>query len=582
MKPSIFALPSLVGLAPWLVATLPVLAVLAVPGSAAAACTNGDPLDCNPPGATLNPAGRFVDPAPPLGAVQCAGFINTAADDVAWNWENNCIPFNTGELLVRVYAMDGTVIAGARLFDGVGCPYGATSLGYDTDTFVGEGLLGHDGACNGLISTTFAWHEADTSFCFCDSPDGAGTRTCDDIFTANAANTAVLYVGANGSASAYEAVYGPPGGKNSCALDVASEQHELMIGVYIPNPDSDGDGVLDFGDNCLEIVNPLQEDLDGDMLGDACDVCVDDPGNDPDGDGVCALADNCSADANPGQEDADADALGDLCDPCPGDVGNDPDADEICAALDNCPQAYNPTQIDQDMDGIGAVCDVCPLDVENDADGDLVCGSDDNCPAIANAGQEDGDMDAVGDACDACREEDDRIADVDADGQCLADDNCPDVANAEQEDADGDGAGDACDVCPQDAADDGDGDGACGDLDNCPEDANEDQADEDGDGIGDACDPGEGSSTGADETAGETGVDATDGSGGATGATSTTGAVGTDDSSGDDDDGSTSGDSAGLTPTSGCGCTTAPPASGTAWWLMVVAGLLRRRRRTAA
>jgi MYXO-CTERM domain-containing protein len=567
---------------PWLVAALPALVVLAVPGSAGAVCTNGDPLDCNPPGATLNPAGRFVDPAPPLGAAQCAGFINTAADDVDWNWENNCIPYNTGDLLLRVYAMDGTVIAGAHLFNGVDCPWGVTDLGYDTDSFEGEGFLGHAGICDGGAGTTFGWHEMNTSFCSCGSPDGVGSRTCDDIFTANAANTAIFYVGGNSTAHAYEAVYGPPGGKNSCSLD-AGDQHEVMVGIYIPNPDADGDGVLNFGDNCPEIPNPLQENLDGDMLGDVCDPCIDDPGNDVDADGVCALDDNCVDIANPMQENADVDALGDACDPCPGDAGNDPDADEICAAMDNCPEAYNPTQIDQDMDGIGAVCDACPLDADDDTDGDGLCADADNCPDAVNPGQEDTDMDDVGDACDACPQDDDRTADADADGLCLADDNCPDVANAGQEDADGDGQGDACDACPGDAEDDADGDGVCGDVDNCPADANEDQADEDGDGVGDACDVA-GGSTGADDTAGTTGVDDTTGGGSESGVEPDSGSGPIDeDSTGGPIDVSTSGDTAGQLPTPGCGCTTDAPASGgAAWWLVVVTGLLRRRRRSAA
>ena len=36
-------------------------------------------------------------------------------------------------------------------------------------------------------------------------------------------------------------------------------------------PDTDGDGILDRGDNCKNRPNPSQQDSDGDGLGDLCD-----------------------------------------------------------------------------------------------------------------------------------------------------------------------------------------------------------------------------------------------------------------------------------------------------------------------
>ncbi len=77
--------------------------------------------------------------------------------------------------------------------------------------------------------------------------------------------------------------------------------------------DSDGDGVNDACDNCPLIVNPSQEDLDGDWEGDACE-------GDTDGDGVPNETDNCPVARNPDQTDSDHDGVGDACDACPGTI----------------------------------------------------------------------------------------------------------------------------------------------------------------------------------------------------------------------------------------------------------------------
>lgn len=54
-------------------------------------CSNESTIDCNFPGQTLNPDAAFVDPAPPEGFVQCAGFRNTADNDVGPHWEAHCL-----------------------------------------------------------------------------------------------------------------------------------------------------------------------------------------------------------------------------------------------------------------------------------------------------------------------------------------------------------------------------------------------------------------------------------------------------------------------------------------------------------
>jgi hypothetical protein len=105
----------------------------------------------------------------------------------------------------------------------------------------------------------------------------------------------------------------------------------------------DGDGVSYTVDNCLMVANPLQEDTDFDLIGNACDNC---PTNanpdqvDSDGDGVGDACDNCPLRFNPDQDDDDGDGLGDVC--------------------DNCVNAPNASQVDMDGDGLGDACDNFP------------------------------------------------------------------------------------------------------------------------------------------------------------------------------------------------------------------------------
>ncbi len=71
-------------------------------------------------------------------------------------------------------------------------------------------------------------------------------------------------------------------------------------------PDSDSDGVIDMQDNCVNIANPDQKDIDKNGRGDACD--------DFDSDGVINIKDNCPNTPNVAQVDIDRDGKGDACD----------------------------------------------------------------------------------------------------------------------------------------------------------------------------------------------------------------------------------------------------------------------------
>lgn len=70
--------------------------------------------------------------------------------------------------------------------------------------------------------------------------------------------------------------------------------------------DADGDGIIDLRDNCVQIENADQTDIDRNGRGDACD--------DFDRDGVTQNRDNCPNLTNVSQEDTDGDGIGDVCD----------------------------------------------------------------------------------------------------------------------------------------------------------------------------------------------------------------------------------------------------------------------------
>jgi Zn-dependent metalloprotease len=160
-----------------------------------------------------------------------------------------------------------------------------------------------------------------------------------------------------------------------------------------PNPDPDGDGVPSNKDNCYDVWNASQDNVDGDAAGDACDGDIDGDGivNDPDPP-YYLVGDNCDYDFNPTQSDVNVNGIGSECDPL---EDMDIDDDGIYDWDDNCLFDYNPSQADIDLDNWGDVCDP-------DNDGDAVTTDEDNCPGTVNADQADTDGDKLGDACDLC------------------------------------------------------------------------------------------------------------------------------------------------------------------------------------
>ena len=215
--------------------------------------------------------------------------------------------------------------------------------------------------------------------------------------------------------------------------------------------DTDTDGFVDQRDNCPNTSNAGQEDLDGDLIGDVCDL-------DEDGDGIANIDDGCprdlalwdSTEMNDWDRDGCQDSINDL------DDDNDLMLDMIGSnQLDMCPKGYRDwaatnASLDHDQDG-------CHDDEEDaDDDGDGFDDIFDLCPrGLVGPVLPSQDFDA-----DGCVDGEEDVDD-DADGVLNEADVCPRTplstvvdgagCSAQQADTDSDGVLNEVDLCPSSA-----------------------------------------------------------------------------------------------------------------------------------
>jgi len=136
----------------------------------------------------------------------------------------------------------------------------------------------------------------------------------------------------------------------------AYDEKQARILVYAGSDvDSDHDGIPDAADDCPNVPDQGQADANQDGIGDACEDAAPSapPGaatadarggaQDRDRDGIQDQADDCPDVPDHGQADLDGDGVGDACD-MDQDGDGVPDVALAGAARDDCPRLFDPRQ----------------------------------------------------------------------------------------------------------------------------------------------------------------------------------------------------------------------------------------------